>query len=771
MRRLAFAWVWPLLSLGLGGILPSAEASLHAVRPLIEASCLSCHGPQKQKGELNLATWLANPMAAGGPAVWRSVISQVRNLEMPPENAKRPLTETERTRLVTELRDYLRTSTPSDPGRVTLRRLNRSDYDNTIRDLVGVDLRLARDTFPPDDIDHGFDNIGDILSVPPLLLEKYYQAAGTILDQAIVQSQVHLDTTAAQLPAMIAGQPSAATAAPGPREFTGKDEVQIPVAIPVETRYLLKARVGADQAGTEPAILQIVVDQQVVKEVQIVAPLKNPVITSLQIPLTKGRHLLALRFANPFTEPPAPDKPGIPPRAKKSGIRKLGITTVEVASRTLIKMPESHQRIFIAQPGPELTPEAAARRIIERFAGLAFRRPVDGEHLDRLTAIFRNADADGETFEVAVRYALQAVLVSPAFLYRFELDRPANRPGNAYALDDYELASRLSYFLWSSMPDSELFQLAAKGALGEPKMLAAQVQRMLKSPKSAAFSANFAEQWLAVRALATLQFDPRKYPQFTPKLRLAMADEPVRMFDHILREDRSVLEFIDADYAFMNEALAKHYGIAGVSGPSGQKVRLADRNRGGVMTMAAVLAVTSHPGRTSPVKRGKWVLEQILGQSPPPPPAAVAALPEPGTKDTTGLSLRQLMERHRTMTACASCHATMDTIGFGMENFDPLGQWRMMDGALPVDAQGTLPGGVTFAGPTQLKAVLLARKDEFVRNLAEKLLIYALGRGPVDGDASMLDAITTAVINDRYRFSSLVTQIVLSPAFRHRRLP
>jgi hypothetical protein len=410
----------------------------------------------------------------------------------------------------------------------------------------------------------------------------------------------------------------------------------------------------------------------------------------------------------------------------------------------------------------DLPPREAAREIITRFASRAFRRPARPEEVDRFLKLYDQADHEGERFENRVRLALYGVLVWPHFLFRIELDPTDAKPGTSYPINEYALASRLSYFLWSSMPDDELFALAAKGRLRQN--LDAQVRRMLRDPKSAAFVENFAGQWLTIRKLAYVVPDPKTFPNFDEELRAAMTRETELFFEAILREDRSILELLDADFSFVNERLAKHYGIAGVAGPEFRRVKLP-ANRGGILTQASILTLTSNPTRTSPVKRGKWVLEQILNSPPPPPPPDVPELPE--TKQLTG-SLRKVMEQHRENALCASCHRRMDPIGFAFENYDAVGAWREQDGGFAVDPSGELPDGQSFQGPAELKVILKGKKDVFTRCLTEKVLTYALGRGLEYYDRCAVDAILEALDQNDDRLSSLVVAVAKSEPFQMR---
>ena len=502
---------------------------------------------------------------------------------------------------------------PRDPGRVTIRRLNKVEYNNTVRDLLGIDFNPAED-FPSDDIGYGFDNIGDVLSLPPLLLEKYLAAAEQIADK------------------------------------TFKDEA---------------AR---------------------------------------------------KRFMNPPVQPKKPD-------------------------------------------------EAKNRTALRYFAERAWRRPLSEQEMRRVTGFIQIATQNGETADKGVQLAMQAVLVSPHFLFRIEQDREATRPDGAYPISEFDLASRLSYFLWASTPDDELFKLAVEGKLREPEVLEAQVKRMLKNPKARALGEVFAPQWLQIRGLKSFAPDPKMFPTFDEPLRNAMMGETEKFFQYIVDEDRSVLELIDSDYTLMNERLAKHYGVEGVKGSEFRKVKLPDRRRGGVLAQASVLTVTSNPTRTSPVKRGKWIMDNILGTPPPPPPPDVPELKE--EKAALSGTLRQRMEQHRANPACATCHQRMDPLGFGFENFDVIGGWREKEGKFPVDASGVLPD---FNSVQELKQMLATtHRADFYRCLTEKLLTYALGRGMERSDRCTIDEIARDLSKNQYRFSVLVLNIVKSDAFQMRK--
>jgi hypothetical protein len=421
----------------------------------------------------------------------------------------------------------------------------------------------------------------------------------------------------------------------------------------------------------------------------------------------------------------------------------------------------------VAAPAGEVSRDEAARACIERFAAQAFRRPVEPAEVERFLGLFRRADQKGRPFDDAVKLALRAVLVSPHFLFLVEKDQKADGP---YRVSEYELANRLSYFLWSSMPDDTLFDLAAKNSLHEPGVLEAQVRRMLADPRSRAFAESFAGQWLRVATLAqAAEPDRRKFPEYTPELRDAMAEEPVAFFHALLRDDRPVLDLLGADYTYVNERLAGHYGIEGVIGDAFRKVEITDPNRGGVLGMAGVLTLTSYPRRTSPVLRGKWILEELLGTPPPPPPAMVKVLPQ-NDSTVNGKTFRQRLEQHRSKVECASCHAKLDPPGFALEYFDGIGRWRNEIGGQPVDAAGELATGEKFTGPAELKAVLIqGKKDLFVRNLVRRTLAYALRRGLEYYDARAVNTIAEALESNGYRATVLVVGVAESFPFQYRR--
>lgn len=427
--------------------------------------------------------------------------------------------------------------------------------------------------------------------------------------------------------------------------------------------------------------------------------------------------------------------------------------------------PARRSVLIPVRPSESISREQAARASLTRFLERAWRRPVRPVEAGHVLALALKAMEQGEDFDRAIKLSYKAALVSPNFLF---LAEPKPAENGVYQLGDYQLASRLSYFLWSSMPDAELFALAKSGQLNDEGQLQRQIERMLLDPKALALGEQFAAQWLGIYQLGeTIKLDANRFPEFDGTLTAAMRQEAAQFFQGIFAENRSLLELIDADYTYANEALARIYGINGVSGSQLQRVKLADARRGGVLGMSAVLAATSQPLRTSPVLRGKWVLEQLLGDRVPPPPPNVPALPAE-EKHADGLTLRQRLEAHRSNPDCAGCHARMDPLGFGLENFDPIGRWRDETGGQPVDARGELPSGEAFNGPAELKQILLARKDDFARNLSRKMLGYALGRSLTQYDDCVVNSSITALQNSGYQAQTLISHIVMSYPFRHR---
>ncbi|MBW3623627.1 MAG: DUF1592 domain-containing protein [Armatimonadetes bacterium] len=584
-----------------------------SVQPFLKTSCYPCHSGNRPQARLGLDKFTDENSIVENKEEWSKVLSHVNMRTMPPPGFPKPSEEAigHFTGWVGNKLASLNQTECSEavsPGRVTLRRLNRLEYKNTIRDLMGVDFTGVED-FPSDDVGYGFDNIGDVLSLPPMLMEKYLGAAEEIVAK---------------------GYPSVVKALP-----------------------------------------------------------KDP------------------------------------------------------AAR-----------------------EAYAREVLTKFTRRAFRRPVQPAEVDRLINLVKLSEKHKLGFDEGMKLALGATLVSPHFLYRIEQNRAVGG-AKTYRLGNYELASRLSYFLWSSMPDETLFAKASAGKLRDSKELEAEVRRMLKDPKAKGLVENFGSQWLQTRRLKEFKPDPEEFPNFDEKLRAAMLAETDLFFEAVVKEDRSVLDFLDGDYTFVNERLAKHYGIPGIKGPNFRRVSLKGTNRGGVITQASILTLTSNPTRTSPVKRGKWIMEQLLNDAPPPPPPNVPELEE--TKAVSAaLPLRKRLEQHREDPKCASCHSRMDPMGFALENFDGTGQWRTQDGKFKIDATDKLPDGRMINGASGLSKILKENKEQFAKALTERMMTFALGRGLENYDHCAVDAISDTLKKNDYKISSLMIAIVKSDPFQMR---
>jgi hypothetical protein len=737
----------------------SADSYAQKIAPLVGKYCVGCHGDKVQTAGINFLAFRDEASVLKARTIWENVSQRLRAGAMPPKNVPQP-TKEERTLLIGWIDTTLSSANCDlkDPGRVTIRRLNRAEYNNTIRDLLGVPFRPA-DDFPSDDVGYGFDNIGDVLTISPLLMEKYLAAAEKIAEKAIFAEDANAPVAHFEAERMpeTGGDGVIGNEA---RVLHSVGQVTVDFNFPKEGDYLLRARAFGQQAGDEPAKMTFRLDAKDIETADVKAIEDAPQVYQVRVSAKAGKQRFAVAFINDYYQPRNPDP--------KNRDRNLVVDSLEIVGPLVAKpnpLPDSHRRVI-----PCDTPhgEDCARKILREFARKAWRRPVTDGEVERLARYVNMAEVEGDSFERGVQLAVQAALASPHFLFRVELDAA---PGDAKAvreLNDFELASRLSYFLWSSMPDDELFALAEKERLRDPKVLAEQARRMMKDPKSRAFVQNFAGQWLQLRNLSIINPDRKQFPTFDEELRAAMRTETELFFEDVVRNDRSVLDFIDGKFTYLNERLAKHYGYKGVEGTEFRRVPLAGPQRGGVLTHASVLLVTSNPTRTSPVKRGKWILEQILGTPPPPPPPDVPELKEEKDGPLTG-TLRQRMEQHRANPACATCHAQMDALGFGFENYDPIGAWRKRDGEFPIDASATLPDGEKFASPAQLKTVLRNQSKQFVKCLTEKMLTYALGRGLVAEDRCAVDEIGQAVKKNEHRFSALVTEIVTSEPFRKRR--
>ena len=777
------------------------------IRPFLAAHCFKCHGPRKTKGDLRLDQ-IRGELAAGEDVEkWQKVREQLREGEMPPEKQPRPRKSAIDAVLrwieggLARAEEKARTS----GGRMVIRRLNRTEYDNTIRDLFGVDLKPAR-VFPEDDSAHGFDNIGSALSVSPLLFEKYLNAAQWITRRTIFTERPktvkhHWKGTELAYGKYIdsikqAGRHPKDDAVlfftSGPQANGNRNHSSYPVGFrrphfktPVPGEYIFRVRASAIGGGVTPklrykiyyepkhlenfpkgdlgVILKVSKDGEMFGRIHI---RRTPEVYERRTFAEAGQEFM-YNFENGSpnvnSKRVAKDYPG----------PGLVVHWIEVEGPVFDRWPPaSHARIFFR--GADAKKDRSyARQILGRFARKAYRRPVKASEVDDLLTIFDLRLKEGESFERSVAAGMELALCSPSFLYLTEPAPPSVAPQERRRLNAYELASRLSYFLWSSMPDGELFKHAGDGSLlRDPGMLEAQVRRMLKDPKAGALTTNFVGQWLKLRKLKAIAVDQRLYPSYSDYLKTLFRRESEVFFEEILKHDLSVLNFIDSDFMMLNDRLAVHYGVKGIKGHEFRRVPVKDRRRrGGLTAQSGILTLTTCGTRTSPVMRGAWVLEAMLGIEPPPPPKEVPAL----TPDTRGRkTIRERLAAHRADPSCAPCHDKIDPFGLALENYNVIGIWRDDYGkhtrrgyqpGTPVDASATLATGEKFTGPKELRDVLMKKKDRFCRSLVENLLTYALGRGLDLGDRRTVETLTSGLEKNGYKLSDLILGIVKSQPF------
>lgn len=884
-----------LVPLLLSGVSAGAVDFEKEIRPVLQEYCVGCHSAEKKKGDLDLEPVIAKVDFAKDHDIWDKILELTDNREMPPEKKPQP-SDDARQRLIqwieTSLTNLATNETPN-PGRVTLRRLNKDEYRRTIHDLLKVDYQP--EDFPNDEVGYGFNNIGDVLSLSPLLMEKYLTAAEEIAKKAIVadppkvpkrklrgdrfespnefirgmenhvlgmyregEATAKMDfirkgdyvvriraygelagPDAPKLEVKLGGKtiaafdvgtekpktyetrlsaeagdqvvslgflnnynddrnpdpkmrgdrnlfvdsveiegpfdgkpepaftkieqwrwkmPEGAQAVDGKQmQFSSNGMARTEWQFPVTDEYLIRVKGHGEQAGSEPAKVRVVLDGKELAVMDITAGVDGEDVHSVRATIEAGKRKLEVGFANDYYD------------ASKNADRNLwihGIDVVGPVNASAPDFPESHKAIVTRVPNPG-EEQAVAREILGKFARRAYRRMVSDEEVNRLVGFVDLATKNGGTFLEGIQAAVQATLCSPQFLYRWELDSKVIKAGDVRNLTDFEVASRLSYFLWSSMPDDELFGLAERGELLKDGNVEKQIARMISDPKSRALVENFGGQWLQLHNLYEVDPDPKKFPKFSYQLREDMKRETLAFVEALVKEDRSVLDLVDAKFTFLNERLARHYGIDGVQGNEFRRVDLpADSPRGGVLTMGSVLMATSMPTRTSPVIRGKWILEQILGTPPPPPPPNVPPL-EGAKNIDPNLPLKKRLEVHRDNPDCAGCHAKIDPLGFALENFDAIGTFRTMDGSAPVDAAGKLPNGTELNGAADLKRVV--KGDRFVHTVAEKMMIYALGRGLERYDKRALEGVLKRVKAGDYKFSALITAIATSEPFLKRK--
>ena len=771
-------------------------------RALLDRYCVTCHNDRLQTGGLTLdRTSFDADDPSRHPEVWERVIGKLRTGAMPPPGRPRPDAATYdavASHLETTI-DRAAAANP-DPGRTsTVHRLNRTEYRNAIRDLLALDLDVTP-LLPGDETsDTGFDNNADVLSISTAQLERYLSAARTITRLATGLPPTGPGFETFDVPLLLLQDERQSENLP----LGSRGGVAIPYHFPVDGEYLIKIELRTNWQdyilGMGSAHqLDVRIDRELVKRFTVGGEARGrpaPVTFTIaepgdpewetylltadeqlevRVPVEAGPRTVGVSFVRNVWEPEGILKPRQAGELLSNDEVYHGNAAVSAVAiggpyaMTGAGDTPSRQAIFTCQPetaaaGDERT---CATEIVSRLARSAYRRPVTQEDIETLLGFFDSGRETGGTFDAGIQLALERMLVDPDFLLRIERDPAGATPGAPYPLTAVEVASRLAFFLWGSIPDDALLDAVEGGTLTEPAVLEAQVRRMLADPRSGSLVDDFATQWLHLRNLEDVKGDPVPFPDFDDNLVEAFRQETRLFLASNLGEDRSVLDLLDADYTFVDERLARHYGIPGVYGSRFRRVTLPDREqRGGLLGHGGLLALTSYPTRTSPVLRGKWLLDTILGAPPPSPPADVPALPERGEGDYT-TSVRERLERHRQAPACATCHASIDPPGFALEQFDGLGVWRTQDEfGNPIDANATMPNGRAVAGMSGLRALLLERPEQFAGTVTEKLLSYALGRGLEHGDKPTVRAIVRAAEPDDYRWSALIAGIAKSPAF------
>jgi cytochrome c551/c552 len=745
---------------------------------LVQRYCAGCHNDKLRSGGLTFSKLdAAHPET--DPKTWEKVIVKLRAGMMPPARAPRP----ERAALngfVESLETALDRAAIAhpNPGRPSLHRLNRTEYANSVHDLLGLDVDVAS-LLPPDDMSHGFDNMAEVLNVSPTLMEAYVRAAGRNSRLAVGDAKMrplvetyHIPSTFSQT-RHVEGTPFGTRGGAVFRHnFPADGEYTFRLTLYFTTNTFVFGTTAKDQQVEVAVNGERVALMNVNPRIKVDEDLRTPPIKVKAGPRTVTASFIeaasgpADDFLMPYEQSLGDLFAGqIQGLTTLPHLRDLGIDGPYHA--TGVSDTPSRDRIFACRPTGESEEIPCARRILSALARRAYRRPATAADLEDLLSVFQEARNQGD-FESGIRVALQAILADPQFVFRFEGMPPSAAPGKNYRVSNLELASRLSYFLWSTAPDDELLNLASRNRLADPLVLERQVRRMLADPRSAALARNFAGQWLYLRNLSGAQPDVFTYPNFDNNLLQSMQRETELFFDSIVRENRNVVDLLTADYTFVDERLARHYGIPNVEGNRFRRVAVTDDNRRGLLGQASILTVTSFANRTSPVVRGKWILDNLLGAPPPSPPANVPPLKE-SAANTKTVPVRVRLEEHRSNPACASCHQIMDPIGFALENFDATGAWRIHDGTGDVDASGQLVDGVKVDGPASLRRALVNHSDAFIRVFSAKLLAYALGRGLEPYDMPAVRAIDRGAALRGNRFSEYVLGIVRSLPFQMRR--
>ena len=761
-------------------------------RELLDRYCVTCHNEQLRTAGLVLSK-LDIDKVSEDRAVWEKVLGKLRAGAMPPSGMPRPDQPT-LDAFLTYLKTELDGSDTANPGNFPARRLNRTEYTNAIRDLLGIRID-GRALLPADDSRHGFDNVADALTVSPSLLERYLSAARKIRRLALGDPTVSPVFETYNLPRYLMQDERISENLP----FGSRGGIAIHHHFPLDGEYVIKVRLQTNSRGYirglgEPHQLDVLLDGARIKRFTIGgehrgesasifsnAQFGDPAqevyertadeILEVRFRAGTGRRLVGIAFQKDNWAPEGPSRQRMAQydfTQYKGGLPAVGNVTISgpYVPEGLGETP-ARRRIFVCRPSASEEEEPCAEEILSALARRAYRRPLMDEDIHTLLSFYRAGRSEGG-FEAGIGRALERILLGPEFLFRIELDPADVAPATVYRVNDLQLATRLSFFLWSSIPDEQLLDLAERGKLKDPAVLELQVRRMLEDSRSEALVSNFAGQWLHLRNLRSVNPDPEVFPYFDDNLKEAFQRETELFFESLLREDRRVLELLDADYTFVNERLARHYQIPNIYGNHFRRVKLNDQDRRGLLGQGSILTVTSRANRTSPVLRGKWLLDNILGTPPPPPPPNVPELKD-RSEDGKILSMRQRMEEHRANPVCASCHETMDPLGFALENFDGIGKWRTTEANNEIDTSGVLPDGTEFQGVSGLRKVLLDKRERLVTTVIEKLLTYALGRGVEYYDAPAVRRIMEEAAPSDYRWSSLILGIVKSTPFQMRR--
>ena len=754
---------------------PASQAPFDAgaAHTLLNRYCVLCHSDKLHTAGVTLQT-IDTAMSGPSAATWEKVLRKFGTGQMPPVGLPRPKPEVAAafTKWMTESLDGSAIANPN-PGHPSIHRLNRAEYSNAVRDLLALDIQPGA-KLPADDTGYGFDNIGEVLSMSPMLIERYVSVARMVSRAAVGDTSVKPESNVF---APHKEQGARNNRASDDLPFDSSGGLSVDYHFPVDGQYVIKVKLPPVVQGFD-------------------APSQVPIYLEMKIPVKAGSHRVGATFLAENFVPEAlgtgakraPVVPDVPvtaqldvrldgERLKLYDVEHMGdhaqLLSVTIAGPYDTAGPgdtPSRQKIFICKPAAAGQETGCAHTILTSLAHRAYRRPVTDADVKPLMAFYESGRHDGN-FDSGISMAIRALLVSPNFLFRVEHDPAKSAPGTVHRISDVELASRLSFFLWSSIPDETLLKIAEQGKLKDPEVLSAQVDRMLADERSSAFSTNFTGQWLFLRNLTKVTPDPDLFPQFDQGLARAFQEETELFFDAILRENRPVTDLLSANFTYLNQRLAQHYGIPNVYGSQFRRVSLTDDERGGLLGQGSILTVTSYPNRTSVVQRGKWVLENLLGSGPPPPPPDIPAL-EAHAKDGRALTMRQQMEQHRANPTCAACHSRMDPIGFSLENYNGIGAWRAKDAGSPIDTTGKLPDGTQFDGPKGLKQLLITKyRDQYITTFTEKLMTYALGRGIEYYDEPAVRAVIRDASAQNTTIPALIHSIVKNAQFQTRRTP